>query len=438
MVEWYVILVLIVGSFLVLLAAGLPVFLAFTIVDVVGIYFLWGGGHGLEQFIRSIFSSISSFVLLPVPLFVLMGELLFHSGVFIRALDSLDKWMGRIPGRLCLLSVGGGTLFSTLSGSSMGTSAMLGSLLLPEMEKRGYDKTIAIGSCMSGALAMIIPPSALAVVLGSLMQVSIGKMLLAGVVPGLLLAFMYVAYIVLRCKLQPNLAPDYVPIAVSWSEKFKSLATHVLPFGVIIFVVTGLIFAGLATPTESAAMGVMTTAAVVAVYGKLKWGVMRRSLDSTLRITVMMLMILTGSTAFSQILAFTGASRGLVELVVSFPFPHLAIIAVMQMLMIILGTFMEPVSIMMVTFPIFTPIVKTLGFDPIWFGLLTLINMEIGMKTPPLGLCLFVMKGVVPEKTTMLDIYRSVVPFVLIDMTAMVLILFFPTIATVLPHFMKH
>lgn len=436
--EWWMVLVLIVGIFLALLAAGLPVFLAFTVVDVVGIFLFWGGFNGLEQLIHSIFSSISSFVLLPVPLFVLMGELLFHSGVFVKALETLDKWMGRIPGRLCMLSVAGATLFSTLSGSSMGTSAMLGSLLLPEMGKRGYNKTIAIGSCMSGALAMIIPPSALAVVLGSLMEISIGKLLISGILPGLLMAAMYVAYIMLRCALQPSLAPDYVPQAVPWSDKIKAFLKHVLPFGAIIFVVTGLIFAGMATPTESAGMGVVTTAAVVAIYKKLSWGIVHRSVDSTLRITVMMFMILTGSTAFSQILAFTGASKGLVELVVSFPLPHILIVTVMQGLMILLGTFMEPVSIMMVTFPIFVPIIKALGFEPIWFGLLTLINMEIGMKTPPFGLCLFVMKGVVPEGTTMLDIYRSVVPFVLIDMVAMLVILLFPPIAMVLPNFMRY
>ena len=436
--EWWMILILIVGIFMLLLAAGLPVFLAFTVVDVVGIYLFWGGSKGLEQLIHSIFSSISSFVLLPVPLFVLMGELLFHSGVFVKALETLDKWMGRIPGRLCMLSVGGATLFSTLSGSSMGTSAMLGSLLLPEMEKRGYHKTIAIGSCMSGALAMIIPPSALAVVLGSLMEISIGKLLISGILPGLLMAAMYLAYIMLRCALQPSIAPDYVPQKTPWPDKIKAFLEHVLPFGAIIFVVTGLIFAGLATPTESAGMGVMTTAAVVAVYKKLNWGIIRSSVDSTLRITVMMFMILTGSTAFSQILAFTGASKGLVELVVSFPLPHIMIVAVMQGLMIVLGTFMEPVSIMMVTFPIFVPIIKALGFEPIWFGLLTLMNMEIGMKTPPFGLCLFVMKGVVPEGTTMMDIYKSVVPFVLIDMGAMLLILIFPSIAMVLPSFMKY
>ena len=210
-----------------------------------------------------------------------------------------------------------------------------------------------------------------------------------------------------------------------------------LPFGVIIFVVTGLIFAGIATPTESAAMGVLATAAVVAAYKKFTWGVARKSVDSTLRITVMMFMILTGSTAFSQLLAFTGASKGLVEIVVSFPMPSIMIVAVMQALMIVLGTFMESVSIMMITFPIFVPIMKTLGFDPIWFGLLTLINMEIGMKTPPFGLCLFVMRGVVPKGYSMTDIFRAVFPFVLIDMTAMLIIMIFPSIATVLPSLMR-
>jgi len=434
--DWWLLLIFIVGVFLLLLAAGLPVFLAFTIVDVLGIYFLWGGTTGLGQLIHSIFSSISSFVLLPVPLFILMGEILFHSGAFIRAIDTLDKWMGRLPGRLCILSVGGATIFSTLSGSSMGTAAMLGSLLLPEMMDRGYHKSISIGACMSGSLAMIIPPSALAVVLGSLAEISIGKLLISGIIPGIFIAGLYVTYIILRCVLQPSIAPAYEPKKVPWSEKILSLVKNVLPFTLIILVVTGLIFAGLATPTESAGMGVVSTVLVVLIYRKLNYEVLKKSVTSTLRITVMMFMILTGSTAFSQILAFTGASRGLVELVVSFQMPDLVIVIVMMALMIILGTFMEQVSIMMITFPIFMPIVNALGFDPVWFGLLVLINMQIGMTTPPFGLCLFVMKGVAPEGITMLDIYKSVIPFIMIDMSAMLLIMFFPSIALFLPSFM--
>jgi len=433
--EWWMVLGGIGGLFILLLGAGLPVFMAFTIIDVVFIYLLWGGASGLSQLMYSVFSSVSTFVLLPVPLFVLMGELVFHSGIFIKALDTLDKWMGKLPGRLCVLSVAGGTVFSTLSGSSMGTSAMLGSLLLPDMEKRGYHKTLAIGSCMSGALAMVIPPSALAVVLGSLMQISIGKILIAGILPGFMMAGLYVAYIVGRCALQPQLAPDYAPQKVSWAVKFRSFGTNVAPFAVIVMVVTGLIFAGLATPTESAALGVVTTAIVIAMYRRLNWEVLKKSVESTLRISVMMFMILTGSTAFSQILAFTGASRGLVEFVLGFAMPGIFLIMAMQGLMIVLGAFMEPVSIMMITLPIFLPLVKALGFDPIWFGLLTLINMEIGMKTPPFGLCLFVMKGVARPGTSMVDIYRSAAPFVALDLLAMFIIMYFPGIALVLTRY---
>jgi tripartite ATP-independent transporter DctM subunit len=436
--EWWVSLTLIVGALLLLLAAGLPVFLAFTIVDILGIYFLWGGAQGLCQLIHSIFSSISTFVLLPVPLFILMGELLFHSRVFVRAIDTLDKWMGRVPGRLCLLSVAGATIFSTLSGSSMGTTAMLGSLLLPEMEKRGYHKKISIGACMAGSLAMIIPPSALAVILASLAEISIGKLLIAGLLPGVMIAGLYVTYITLRCTLQPSIAPAYTPKKVSWSEKIRAFVKYVLPFGSIVFVVTGLIFAGLATPTESAGMGVVTTAILITLYKGMNWAVLKKSVDATLRITVMMFMILTGSTAFSQILAFTGASKGLTGIVVGLDVSPFLLVIAMQALIVVLGTFMEQVSIMMITFPIFMPLVRTFGFDPIWFGLLVLINMQIGMTTPPFGLSLFVMKGVAPAGTSMADIYRSIAPFIFIDLGAMLVIMFFPSIALFLPSFMRY
>ena len=289
---------------------------------------------------------------------------------------------------------------------------------------------------MSGSLAMIIPPSALAVVLGSLAEVSIGKLLIAGIIPGFMMAGLYIAYIVIRCMLQPHLAPAYSPRTSTWSEKIMALVVNVLPFVSIIIVVTGLIFAGLATPTESAGMGVVTTFFLILIYRRMSWDVIKKSVESTLRITVMMFMILTGSTAFSQILAFTGASRGLVEMVVSFDFPGITVIVMMQILMIVLGTFMEQVSIMMITFPIFMPLVYALGFDPVWFGLLVLINMEIGMKTPPFGMCLFVMKGVATKSITMLDIYKSVIPFILIDLLAMLLILLFPIIAMYLPGLM--
>jgi tripartite ATP-independent transporter DctM subunit len=286
--EWWMWFLLIIGSFLVLLGIGLPVFLSFMVINTVMIYILWGGVTGMTQFIHSMFSSVSTFVLLPVPLFVLMGEIIFQSGIFNNALDVLDLWMGRVRGRLCLLSVAGATIFSALSGSSMGTTAMLGSLLLPEMKRRGYDKSISIGSCMSGALAMIIPPSALAVILGSLADISIGKLLISGVLPGVLMAILYVAYIVIRCKIQPSIAPPYIPRKVPLTEMIIGTVKYVLPFGSIIFCVIGLIILGIATPTEAAAAGTLVSFILTAIYGKLNWNVIIRTVEGTLRVSIMM------------------------------------------------------------------------------------------------------------------------------------------------------
>lgn len=434
--EWWMWFLLIIGSFLVLLAIGLPVFLAFMAVNIVCIYVIWGGGPGMSQFVHSIFSSISTFVLLPIPLFIIMGEILVFSGVFVKAIDVLDLWMGRISGRLCVISIGAATIFSCISGSSMACTAMLGSLLLPDMLRRGYHKSIAVGSCMAGSLDMIIPPSALAVVLGSLADISIGKLLISGLLPGLIMAGLYAAYIVTRCKIQPSIAPPYIPKRVSWSEKIILTIKYVVPFFVIIVIVLGVIILGLATPTESAAIGTLFSFILVALYKKLTWKVIIETVKGSLQITVMMFMILTGAQAFGQILAYTGASQGLLTFILGFHFPPYLVLAVMMFILLFLGMLMEQVAIMMVTIPIFMPLVRSLGWDPVWFGLLYLINMSAGMKSPPFGLCLFVMQGIVPPGISTMDIYKSVTPFILLDMVAITIFVFFPQIVTILPSLM--
>lgn len=273
--EWWMWFTLIIGIFLILLAIGFPVFLSFMVVNVVIIYILWGGA-GISMFIHSIFSSISTFVLLPIPLFIVLGEILVFSGVFVDAIDTLDLWMGRVGGRLCLITIAAATIFSCISGSSMACTAMLGSLMLPEMLRRGYHKSIAVGSCMSGSLDMIIPPSALAVVLGSLADISIGKLLISGLIPGILMAGLYAAYIMIRVKLQPSIAPPYAPKSVPWPEKIIRLLKYVVPFFVIIVVVLGVILLGWATPTESAAIGTLLSMILVALYKKLNWNVIKK------------------------------------------------------------------------------------------------------------------------------------------------------------------
>ena len=437
--DWWIALAFLFGSLIFLLLTGLPVAFCFMLINIIGVFIFWGGLSGFHSLVLSMHSSITIFAFIPVVMFILMVEVLFHSGIFIRAIDVLDQWMGRMPGRLGILAVGSATLFSTLSGSSMGTAAMLGALLTPEMEKRGYKKPMSLGCILgSGGIAMIIPPSALAVVLACLAQISVGGLLIAGVFPGILMAILYTTYIIGRCKLQPSIAPPYTPVIVPLSEKLLNTVRYVLPYGIIILIVIVSIFMGIASPTESSAMGALAIIIMVAVYRKLSWNVMKGAVHGTLRISVMMFIILTGSTAFSQILAFSGATQGLTTIVAGLDIAPLALLICMQLLILILGCFMEQVSIMMITFPIFMPLVRALGFDPIWFGLLVLINMEIGETSPPFGFILFVMKGVAPPDTTMGDIYRAALPFILCDIIAMALIITFPPIATYLPNIMRY
>ncbi|WP_300456051.1 TRAP transporter large permease subunit [Desulfobacula sp.] len=432
------ILIIIFSCLMLLFLIGVPVAFSFLFINIVGVYVFWGGETGFDQLIRSIYRSIASFALLPVPLFILMGEIMFISGVAKNMMDTLDKWLGRIPGRLSMLAIGGGTLFSTLSGSAMAGCAMLGSVLVPEMEKKGYKKQMSIGPILgSGGLAIMIPPSALAVLLASLSRNSVGEMLMAIIVPGILMAFLYIAYVVIRCIVQPELAPSYEVEKTDLAEKIFLFCKYVLPLGVIIFLVIGLMFIGIATPTESAAAGALGCFVLAFIYRGWNWGIITKSISNTLRVTVMMFMIMAGAMAFSQILAFSGASTGMVNLAGSLNLPPMFILIFMQLILLFMGIFMEPLTIMMVTLPVYMPIIKNLGFDPIWFNTIMLLNMEMATTTPPFGLVLFVMKGVAPKNTTMGDIYRAGLPFLACDAVVMALIMAFPAIALYLPNLMK-
>lgn len=435
---WWMILILIFSSLMILFLIGVPVAFSFLFVNIVCVYLFWGGDAGFAQLIRSVYRSVATFALLPVPLFVLMGEIMFRSGIAPNMMDTLDKWLGRIPGRLSLLAIGGGTLFATLSGSAMAGCAMLGSVLVPEMSKRGYKKSMSIGPIMgSGGLAIMIPPSALGVLLASLCRISVGGILVAIILPGVLMAVLYAVYVVTRCLLHPDIAPSYDFAPTPIREKIVLTCKYVLPLGSIIFLVIGLMFLGIATPTESAALGALGCFVLVFIYKGWDWKAISGSISSTLKITVMMFMIMTGAVAFSQILAFTGASSGLVQLATSLNLPPIMIVIFMQIILLFMGTFMEPLTIMMVTLPVYMPIIRDLGFNPLWFGAIMLLNMEMATISPPFGLVLFVMKGVAPEDTTMGDIYRAAFPFLACDAVAMGLIMLFPSLALYLPGLMK-
>jgi tripartite ATP-independent transporter DctM subunit len=434
--EWYFVLAFFIFGLIFFLLLGFPIAFSFLAIDLLGIIIFMGTG-GLKQVTLHIFSSLSTFTLAPIPMFILMGEIMFQSKLANDTIDVIDKWLGRLPGRLSLLAAAGGTIFSALSGSSIANTAMLGTALLPEMKKRGYKTSMAVGPIIGvGGLAMLIPPSSLVVVLASIAHISVGKLLLAGAIPGLLMGALYTTYIIVRCRLDPSLAPRYDVSRVSLASKIMGTIKYALPLAFIIFMVLGLMLLGLATPTEAAASGAVATLAVTLAYGRLNWKMMKASLTGTLEITIMVFMIIAASKTFSSILAFTGATQGLLEVIQGLKVHSLLILMGMQVSIFILGMFMETISIMMISLPIFMPIVHMLGFDPVWFGIIMLINFEMGMTTPPFGMMLFVMKGVASEDISIKDICYAALPFIGCDMVAMVMIIIWPSLALWLPGLM--
>jgi tripartite ATP-independent transporter DctM subunit len=433
-VDWWLVLILIFGGFATLMLIGLPVAFSFMLINIVCAFLFWGGMPGLQQLILSIFESITFFALLPVPLFILMGEVLFQSGMGTRMLDALDRMLGKLPGRLSLVAISGGAIIAVLCGNTWASTAMLGSMLGPEMRRRGYHNCMTLGPIMAGgALAIIIPPSGMAVVLATLAGISVGGLLIAGLFPGLLLATLFASYVIVRCALQPQLAPSYEMRSLGLWERVVPVVKYVVPLGVIVFAVIGLMLLGVASPSESAAFGVLATFLLAYGYRSLTWQAVKRTFAGTMATTTMILMIFCASTAFGQILSFSGASRGMVELTMGLPIPPLALLIMTQVIVLFLGMFMDQMSILMITLPIFMPICKALGWDPIWFGAMLLINMSVANLSPPFGIELFVMKAVSPPELTMGEIYRASIPVIFMEIAVIVLIMLFPPMAVWLP-----
>jgi tripartite ATP-independent transporter DctM subunit len=426
---------LLLGGSTVLLFIGMPVALTFLAVNLVGAWLYMGGEVGLVQLARSSVSSVAAFALTPIPLFVLMGEVLFHTGLAHKVIEGIDRLITRVPGRLAVVAVVAGTVFSAISGSTIATTAMLGSLMLPVMLARGYHPTLATGPIMAiGAVDMLIPPSALTVLLGSLSGISISKLLLGGIVPGLILSLAFIAWIILRVRLTPSLAPQEAQAVryTGW-DRWHLLVAYVLPTMSIFGVVVGALSAGWATPTECAALGAFATMVLAAVYRRLSWQALRSALMGTAGISGMILFIILGATTFAQLLSFSGASNGLVQLITGQGWSKEMIVVGMMAFLIFLGLFVDQVSMMMITLPIFMPIVSSLGIDPIWFGVMFLMCMQMGLLLPPHGLLLMTMRGVAPPEVRTSQIFQAVIPYVLMSLLLLVAIFFWPAIATWLP-----
>lgn len=442
MMEWYYAIFFLLGLVLALMLLGMPVAIAFIGANIAGaIYFMGGYGdlasqasRGIGQLLNNALPSLTTFNLIPVPMFLLMGELFFHGGLANRMFGAVEVLMGRVPGRLSYVTVAGGTAFATLSGSSMGSTALLGSLMVPEMSRRGYKKHMSIGPILgTGGLAMLIPPSALAVLLGTLAQLDIGKLLIGGIMPGIILAAMYVVLIWAQCRIDPEAAPVYDIDLPPLSVRLGMFARDVLPMLSVIVGVILLIMFGIATPSESAAFGCLGILLLCVIYRTLSFKAIFNATAGALRVTVMAFLIIFGSATFSALLAFSGASAGLLSWATGFDFAPLTMLIIMFVILLILGMFMDQLSMMLLTVPIFFPLAAQLGFDPIWFAVIVLLALEISFTTPPFGLLLFVMKGVAPPDTKMTEIYMAGIPFILCAIAVVILMIVFPDLALYLP-----
>jgi len=436
--EWYWAFALLLGMIVGFLAMGFPVALAFVITNIIGWLIFTGGNlDSVLQVVANSTTLISRFALAPVPMFIMMGSLFFYSGLAVRVFDGLDILFGRLPGRLCYVTVAGGAIFATLTGSSMANTAMLGSLMVPEMQRRGYNRRMSMGPVLgSGGLAMIIPPSALGVLLAAIASIDVGQLLVAGFIPGIVLACLYAGMIWLQLLIDPSGAPAYDITPSSWTQKLRAVVINIVPMGFVVFMVVGFIVLGWATPTESAALGVLGVMIVAASFRVLTLKAMLASIDSTVRVAGMVFFILMNSTVFSQILAYSGASAGLLGWVGTFEVSPLWILFAMFWVLILLGMFMDGVSMMLISVPIFFPLAQHLGFDPIWFGMFVLMTIEMSGTTPPFGLLLYVMLGIAPPGTTLLQVASAAFPFLICDAVLIVILVLFPAVALFLPSLM--
>jgi tripartite ATP-independent transporter DctM subunit len=432
--SWWLAACLLFGSLTLLFALALPAAFAFLGINIVGAWLWLGKDAGLIQLVRNGVTSISSFSLTPIPFFILMGEVLFHTGVAMKAIDAIDRLIWRVPGRLSVVAVVAGTIFSAISGSTIATTALLGSLLLPQMLARGYHPNMAMGPIMAiGGVDMLIPPSALTVLLGSLAGISISQLLIAGIVPGFVLSCMFVGWIVLRTSLDPRLAPTFEHEPLTLWQRVKPLLLYVAPLVMIFVIVIAAMTAGWATPTEAAAIGAVATVVVAWIYRALTWSNLMHALMGTAGISGIILFIIVGATTFAQILTFSGATNGLVESIKGAELAPWVVLGMMLAILIVLGCFVDQVSMMLICLPFFMPLVAAYGFDPIWFGVLFLMCMQIGLLTPPFGMLLFTMKSVAPKEISMPQVWHAVTPYLVMGILGLAAVIAFPSLATWLP-----
>ena len=414
------------------LALGIPISFALAGIAVIFTFFFWGS-KGLIMIFSSSYDKGTEFILVALPLFVLMANFLEVSGIAEDLYGLMYRWVGNIPGGLASGTVIICAIFAAMAGISGVATVTMGLIAIPSMLKRKYDKRLAVGTVAAGgALGVLIPPSIIAIIFGSVAGISVGKLFIGGVVPGITLSIIFIIYITIQCVVNPKLGPS-IGEKFSVKEKIMALKAIIFPL-VLIFLVLGSIFSGAATPTESAGVGALGAIIACIINRRLTWKSTQTALLRTLAVSSMCMWIVFGATCFSRIYSAIGASQFMTHLVTGLPVSPTTIIWFMMIIYIILGCFIDPAGMCLITVPVFLPIVTDLGFDPLWFGILFIVNTEMAFLTPPFGFNLFYLKAIVPKDITMGDIYRSITPFVACQFICLVLVLYIPDLAVWLPN----
>ncbi|MCA3131833.1 MAG: TRAP transporter large permease subunit [Betaproteobacteria bacterium] len=431
-IEWITLLMF--GGLVLLLAMGLP--LAFA-TGLIGVGFTAGlfGMDGLQLVASRIYSFMNEYALVSVPMFVMMASILERSGVARDLFDAMRVWAGGMAGGLGIQTMVVATLMGAMTGIIGGEIVLLGLLALPQMLRLGYDRKLAIGTiCAGGSLGTMIPPSIVLVIYGLTVNVSIGDLFTANLVPGLVLSGAYMAYIAVRCALNPALGPPAPreERALPLRRKLALLKGLLLPL-LVVGSVLGTIYAGWASVTEAAGMGVAGTLLAAALRGELRWATLRESCRQTLSTCGMLLWLSFGATAMIGVYNLAGGPEFVKELITGLPLPPLGQVAVMMAILLVLGCIMDWVGICLLTMPIFVPIVTAMGYDPVWFGVLFCLNMQVSYLSPPFGPAAFYLKGVAPEDVTLNEIFSAVWPFIGLQLVVLAVVMLLPGVALWLP-----
>ncbi|MBW2156095.1 MAG: TRAP transporter large permease [Deltaproteobacteria bacterium] len=418
----------------ILLYSKMPVGFAMGFVGLIGFSYAVNFNAGLNLLARDVWDIFSSYNLTVIPLFVFMGQIAFYSGISRRLYDSAYVLLGHRRGGLAMTTVGACAAFSAICGSTNATAATMATVALPEMKRYGYDMGLATGTvAAAGSLGILIPPSVIFIVYGILTEQSIGKLFAAGILPGILLCFLFLVTIHLRVRKNPSLAPPGPK--TSFREKFRSFA-GVLETLILFALVMGGIFWGFFTPTEAAATGAFLTLLIALIRRQLSWQGFAEAIADTTKISCMIMVIVTGAVVFGHFMAITRIPYELAEHVGSLPLPRHAIMGMIILVYLVGGCFMDALAMIMLTIPIFFPVVQTLGFDPIWFGVIIVLITEMGVITPPVGVNVYVVYGVAKD-VPLEKIFKGVFPMLLALLVCNLILILFPQIALFLPSLMK-